>query len=157
MIIEYRRARKEHHEWAYRIFRESMKRYIENTWGWDEIFQRHGFMENISQAGFTIARLGDVDIGGYCLKDRGRFLHLDILLIDPRQQNRGLGTRVMLDVMEQSRASGRPLQLNVLKTNAGALRLYQRLGFITFDEDQARYRLRWPSTDSEPRQITPAE
>ncbi|MEX1196757.1 MAG: GNAT family N-acetyltransferase [Pseudohongiellaceae bacterium] len=147
MKIEYRRARKEHHEWAYRLFRESMKDYIEATWGWDEIFQRHGFMENIQQSGFTIARLRDDDIGGYCLKDRGRFLHLDILLIDPRWQNCGLGTMVMQDLIEQSRASGRPLQLDVLKTNAGALRLYRRLGFTTFDEDQARHRLRWLSNN----------
>lgn len=146
MMIEYRRARREHHEWAYRIFRESMKHYIESTWGWDETFQRHGFMENIVQAGFTIARVGDDDIGGYCVKDRGRFLHLDILLIDPRHQNRGLGTRIMQHVMEQSRQSGRPLQLDVLKTNEGALRLYRRLGFTTFDEDGARYRLRWLAT-----------
>lgn len=145
MTIEYRRARKEHHEWAYRIFREGMKRYIESTWGWDETFQRHGFMETIAQAGFTIARTGDDDVGGYCLKDRGRFLHLDMLLIDPRQQNRGLGTRIMQDLMEQSRNSGRPLQLDVLKTNAGALRLYRRLGFAIFDEDRARYRMRWPA------------
>lgn len=147
MRIEYRRARREHHEWAYRIFRESMKPYIESTWGWNETFQRHGFMENITQAGFTIASVGDDDIGGYCLKDRGRFLHLDMLLIDPRMQNRGLGSRIMQDLKEQSRKSGRPLQLDVLKTNEHALRLYRRLGFTSFDEDQARYRLRWPAAE----------
>lgn len=150
MTLEYRRARKENHEWAYRIFREGMKDYIEQTWGWDEIFQRHGFLENLTRSGFTIASHESRDIGGYCLKDRGRFLYLDILLIDPAWQNRGFGTQIMQRLIAQSLASGRPLQLDVLKTNASALRLYRRLGFTAYDADPARHRLRWLPDPAQP-------
>lgn len=144
MTLEYRRARRDDHEWVWGIFREGMRSYIEATWGWDEMFQRQGFLELLSEHGFTIASENGTDVGGYCLRDRGRFLYLDILLIDPLWQNRDYGSRIMRKLMAQASDSGRPLQLNVLKRNKPALRLYRRLGFHVFDEDSARLRLRWP-------------
>ena len=143
MKLDYRRARREDHEWAYRIFRMCMEHYIRQTWGWDEVFQRQGFMENIAEAGFTMARYQGNDVGGYCLKERTDHLHLDIVLIDPRHQNRGLGTQIMRDLMQLSRHRGMPLQLHVLKTNTAAFRLYRKLGFEVFDEDTERHAMRW--------------
>ncbi len=143
MKLEYRRARREDHEWAYRIFRQCMRTYIEQTWGWDEMFQRQGFMENIAEADFTVARHHGRDVGGYCVKDRDGLLHVDIVLIEPQQQNRGLGTRIMRDLMERARRQNKPLRLNVLKTNTPAFRLYWRLGFRVSDQDPARYIMLW--------------
>ena len=145
MTLAFRRARREDHEWAWGIFRQGMRPYIEATWGWDEMFQRQGFLELLGEHGFTVVSENGTDVGGYCLRDRGRFLHLDILLIDPLWQNRGHGSRIMEKLMSQASGSGRPLQLDVLKQNAPALRLYRRLGFHVFDEDSARLRLRWPA------------
>jgi ribosomal protein S18 acetylase RimI-like enzyme len=56
----------------------------------------------------------------------GIFL-VDIRLL-PNRQNRGLGSHVIGDLIEESSRAGLPLRLSVLEGNR-AVRLYERLGF----------------------------
>ncbi len=140
----YRPARPEDMAWAYTLFRAGMKPYIEQTWGWDEVFQRHSFMENIPYSVFTIITLAERDAGGYCLRHHKRsHLELELLVIDADLRNAGLGTRVMQDLMQEARQRELPLQLNVLRVNP-AVKFYERLGFTILQSDSERYRLSWP-------------
>lgn len=53
---------------------------------------------------------------------------LDDLDLFPQFQNQGIGTQVVRDIIEQT--APQPLMLYVFTQNIGAVRLYERLGFV---------------------------
>jgi len=127
-------------DWAYQLFKKGLKTYIDRTWGWHELFQRHSFMANIPATHFTIVSAGGQDVGGYYLKPHATHLYLDMLLIEPSQQNKGYGTRIVRHLQNQATKQQLPIKLSVLKINP-AFRFYHRLGFAVESEDDVRYRL----------------
>lgn len=142
--IRYRQAEQADMPWAWQLFKTGMRPYIEQTWGWDELFQRHAFMANLPPSSFTIIVHEAQDVGGYCVKREADHLYLDTLLIAPEWQYRGLGSHVVRHIQQQALEEEQPLYLRVLKCNPVS-RFYQRLGFEIFDEDPQRYYLRWTS------------
>ena len=62
-------------------------------------------------------------------------------------RRRGLGTRLLRSLMEETRRSGMVMQLGVAAGNVGAWRLYNRLGFTPIGRDAINIRLEWRPTD----------
>jgi GNAT superfamily N-acetyltransferase len=127
-------------DWAYQLFKSGMQQYIAETWGWNELFQRHSFLANLPASSFTIAHLNHEDIGGYCLKNKTDHLYLEILLITPQLQRQGLGTQIMQHVMTQATQQGLRIQLRVLKNNPAHL-FYREMGFSVYAEDNFRFKM----------------
>lgn len=72
---------------------------------------------------------------------------LDISLL-PWAQGQGIGTALVLRLIEEARASGRRLRHMVFVMNEGARRLYERLGFVVFEEVGPYLHMEWrPGTD----------
>ena len=65
---------------------------------------------------------------------------IDISLL-PEYRNGGVGTTLLGELIEESRKSGVPLRLQVQRNNQAAIRLYQRLGFSTIEQDEVYYRM----------------
>ena len=70
---------------------------------------------------WTSARL-DVDFG-----DEEIFLLL--VELAPTHQGRGIGSRLIQQILDRASVEGKPLALNVLEVNRRAYALYRRLGF----------------------------
>lgn len=84
-----------------------------------------------------------VELGGYVgLREDGRLVamagerfhptgwtEVSAVCTDPQLQGRGLGKRVVGSVVAGLRASGAEAFLHVMTTNAGAIRLYEAMGF----------------------------
>jgi len=140
--ITFRKASQSDMGWAYETFRTTMKSYIEDTWGWDELFQQVGFAENLPSSSFTIAALNSVTIGTYSLTEKPDHLWLEILLILPDYQKQGLGTRILHTIQTEASLKQKPLRLSVLKVNP-AREFYRRLGFEISGEDTWSYKLSW--------------
>lgn len=68
------------------------------------------------------------------------FTNIDILQlqIDPSQQGKGLGKKILSDILKEASLAGKTVSLSVLKTNK-AQHLYKSLGFRIVDEDQYSY------------------
>ncbi|SHM65982.1 N-acetylglutamate synthase, GNAT family [Chryseobacterium carnipullorum] len=60
------------------------------------------------------------------------------LQIDPTQQGKGLGKKILKDILEEASKEGKTVELSVLKTNK-AQYLYTSLGFKTVGEDEHSY------------------
>jgi ribosomal protein S18 acetylase RimI-like enzyme len=60
-------------------------------------------------------------------------LIVDIALL-PEQRGRGVGTSLLLPILEEGNAAGVPVQIHVERNNR-ALRLYERLGFAPIGDD----------------------
>lgn len=52
----------------------------------------------------------------------------------PGHQSRGIGTRIITDLLREASDAGLPMTLSVEKDNPRALSLYQRLGFVVASE-----------------------
>jgi GNAT superfamily N-acetyltransferase len=75
----------------------------------------------------------DVGIAGLERKSERAWL-LDLLYVRPAARGRGLGTELLRTAAEHVRDAGAgTLALEVLESNAGARRLYDRLGFRTVE------------------------
>ena len=66
-------------------------------------------------------------------RDADEIHMLDITVL-PWAQGRGVGTAIVKTLVEEARASGKHLRHMVFVLNEGARRLYERLGFVVFDE-----------------------
>ena len=66
-------------------------------------------------------------------------LLVDISLL-PERRNQGIGARLLKELIAESDQAGRPVNLQVLKTNP-ALHLYQRLGFVQTGEDEMYFQM----------------
>ncbi|MBE4947558.1 GNAT family N-acetyltransferase [Chryseobacterium culicis] len=74
------------------------------------------------------------------LKVDRTFTNIEVLQlqIDPSQQGKGLGKKILMDILEEASLAGKTVSLSVLKTNK-AQDLYKSLGFRIVDEDQYSY------------------
>lgn len=112
-------------ELVFRITESTMRAYAEETWGyWDSERTRASF----SLSTHRIAQLGGIDIG--CLEwieDPDGF-RLNKLYILPAHQKRGIGGRILHDLIVQARGMRKPIRLSVLAVNP-AQAFYARHGF----------------------------
>lgn len=70
------------------------------------------------------------------------------LQIHPDWQNKGIGTAVVNEILDQGARAGIPVELDVAKDNPQAERLYARLGFERIREDDKEYRMRRPPSET---------
>lgn len=126
----------------YELHRTTIREAVEATWGWDEAFQRRRFREHFDPAGSQIIVVDGRDVGVLQVEAWGDELFLGLIEIALSHQGRGLGTRIIKDVMALAHAEKRPVFLHVLKTNPRARRLYERLGFVVDEEREERLVMR---------------
>jgi GNAT superfamily N-acetyltransferase len=77
------------------------------------------------------------DRGALSLRKQGtRVWVIDVVYVRPEARGRGIGTELMRAAVEHV-GTGGVLELDVLESNAGARRLYERLGFHTVERTLA--------------------
>ena len=83
------------------------------------------------------------EVLGRLYVDRGEpaWLVLDIALL-PEHRGRGIGARLLSDVLAEARAAAKPVQIHVERFNP-AQRLYDRLGFRQIADEGVYLRLEW--------------
>jgi RimJ/RimL family protein N-acetyltransferase len=83
-----------------------------------------------------------VDVGRLRVVRTDGLVELAGLQLLPAHQGRGLGTRVIRDLMAEAAASGRGFGLSVEKDNSRARALYERLGLVVVGEDGDEHMMR---------------
>jgi ribosomal protein S18 acetylase RimI-like enzyme len=84
---------------------------------------------------------GGVDAGWMQCAARDDGLYLEQIFIDAPFRRRGIGTRLITDLIGRAARNGQPMTLAVVRQNP-ALRLYERLGFRIADEDDRKFYMR---------------
>jgi ribosomal protein S18 acetylase RimI-like enzyme len=80
---------------------------------------------------------------GRMLVDRNEreMVLVDIALL-PEHRNAGIGTRLVQSLLDEAVRTGKSIRLSVVTTNP-AVRLYQRLGFSTADDNGSYLEMNW--------------
>ena len=125
MEIRLRPITEADYDFLWRLHNAALKRYVEETWGWDEEWQASDFREKFDPNAGSIINVDGVDAGFWWVTERDDEIVLVSIRLLPEFQRRGIGTRLIRGLTENS---DRPVRLKVLKVNP-ARRLYERLGF----------------------------
>jgi len=116
-----------------RIGHEGLRPYVEALWGWDRADQEARFFEHFVPQQILIVEVNGEAVGYVKLLEHDDHWFLEGIYLAAATRGRGLGTRILTDVMARTAASRKPLRLRVLRPNP-AQRLYLRLGFTVTGE-----------------------
>ncbi|MCG3180697.1 MAG: hypothetical protein BIFFINMI_03060 [Phycisphaerae bacterium] len=126
-----RRATREDTEFVYDLRRTVYREHVVATWGeWDETWQRAHFASQFDAAIAQIILVNGVPVGVVETRHEPHRIFLANICVAPGFQGRGIGSAIIRDLADDARDCGVPLELEVLKVNHDARRLYERLGFV---------------------------
>ncbi|WP_230026583.1 GNAT family N-acetyltransferase [Massilia sp. Bi118] len=86
-----------------------------------------------------------VAAGKAVLDTMGSDWRLVELALLPALRGRGLGAALLAALQARARAHGASIGLAVLRSNAPALRLYQRAGFVITGGNELQHQMVWPA------------
>jgi ribosomal protein S18 acetylase RimI-like enzyme len=136
-----RPAVEEDFDFLYNLKVACLKDYVTETFGWDEEYQQRRFKDYFDPTSTEIIVVNDQDVGQISLVDLDDELFISGIYILPPWQNQGLGAMVLGDVISDAGQTGISVSLQVLKVNP-ARRLYERLGFTVYEENETHYKMR---------------
>lgn len=136
MQDQWRIGDEQDRQWLYSLYSQTMRPFVEPTWGWDEEIQSKGFDEQLGAENFKIISIEGEEAGGYCLKLRDDCLWLDMLLLHPSHQGHGIGQRLMDHIHAYADAKKLPVRLCSIKVNPST-DFYKHLGYIEYKQDES--------------------
>ncbi|HWA85437.1 MAG TPA: N-acetyltransferase [Opitutus sp.] len=143
-LFTLRPATEADYDWLWHLKRETMRPYVVLTWGaWDDDAQEKFFRRSFSPETIQVVGVAGHDAGLLHVEHENDEIFLANIQIAPEFQNGGLGTAVIVALLEVARRLRRPVRLQVLKVNTAAQRLYTRLGFTSAGETATHRLMRW--------------
>jgi GNAT superfamily N-acetyltransferase len=125
---DLRSATRDDEFFLYSCYKETLREYIEGTWGWDEAFQVASFLEHLPWTGFKIISVDTANAGAVFVLETQSTIELELIMIDPKFQRMGIGADFARGLLRRARIERRPVRLRVMTINP-ARNLYERLGF----------------------------
>ncbi len=129
-------------ELTYQIKKLSIKPYVEKVWGWNEEVQYNFHLKEFNPGEIRIitGKNGE-EIGLLCVVEDENCLYIKSILIVSNAQGRGTGTEILTKLIEQAKLTSRRIELQVLKVNIRAKRLYEVLGFGVITQTELHYQM----------------
>jgi ribosomal protein S18 acetylase RimI-like enzyme len=117
-------------EWLDSLRREAYRDLFDATWGgWDEARHQRHFSKTWGAGHISIILVDASPVGMLQLLKSDEEIEVAEIQVLPVRQSRGLGSRVLEDVIESARKQRKRVSLYLGLRNQGAFQLYQRLGF----------------------------
>lgn len=132
--LTLRKATPHDSEFAYQVKKLAFKPYVDQVWGWNEEEQRQWHERRFASQDFQVIQVAGNDVGIVAWVQQPGSIKGNQFFLLPAYQNRGIGTTCMRRILDDADASGRSVQLQVLKINSRAIAFYQRLGFTHIGE-----------------------
>ena len=126
-------------DFVYQLKKTAYKEYVEQVWGWDDTFQYKFHRESFAAGNTNIIYEGSKKIGSVDVKEGESNLFLSGLYILPEYQSKGIGSTIINELVQRAEAANKRLELEVLKVNVKAQKLYEKLGFKKTDGDETKY------------------
>jgi ribosomal protein S18 acetylase RimI-like enzyme len=138
-----RTARQDDYGFALDLYLESTRPLLLDLGRWDETRILDRFAEGWTPEQTRMICAAGARIGFIQVSESASTVHIDQLHIVAPFRSRGIGSRLIRDVMRRARDAGKTVGLNVIRGNLRAIALYRRLGFDTATEDEEKIQMRW--------------
>jgi ribosomal protein S18 acetylase RimI-like enzyme len=103
------------------------------------------YKKNYTEADYSIILLDGEPAGRLYLHQEPDDLRIMDIAIAPEHRGSGIGTLLLKEILERAGAAGHSVSIHVEQFNP-AMRLYERLGFKTIDENGVYYLMKWTPT-----------
>jgi ribosomal protein S18 acetylase RimI-like enzyme len=141
LAVTLRPARRLDAGFARRLYFETNRRIVESLIGWDERRERDRFDAEFRPEDAQIVELGGMAIGWLQAGEVDGVLQLRQICIDPAHQRRGIGGKLLRELVAAADAKGLPVELTVAHINP-AVELYKRLGFRVAETHEYEFTMR---------------
>jgi GNAT superfamily N-acetyltransferase len=113
----------------------SLGPYVNQIWGWDDDEQRAYLARHLVLEHVRVIVVDGVDVGRLDVEERDDEVFLALIELAPVHQGRGIGSRLIRELLDRASADGKRVTLSVLEVNHRAYQLYRRLGFTEVSRD----------------------
>jgi len=137
-----RSARPPDYFFAITLYLDGAKRHLSKIGRWDRRRLTVRFRRGYKQAQTQVICIGDQRIGWMQVAELVGRLHLHQLHLSVDFRRRGIGTRLIEDLLRRGDSIGKPVTLEVMHGNP-ARRLYLRLGFKATGKDPDKAQMIW--------------
>ena len=137
--VTLRAATQDDSEFVFLVKKAALGKYVEQTWGWDESFQRQFHDDDYEPSQTQIIVESDQDVGWMVVAKTDTEFQLQELYLQPEHQSRGIGSHLIRLLFAEAERQMKPVKLTVLKVNLRARQLYERLGFEVVGETSTHY------------------
>lgn len=103
--------------------------------------QRAEYEKRFPAADYDVITVGGRAAGRLWVARTGTQIRLLDIALLPEFQNRGIGARLVRQLIGESEAAGLPLRHMVFELNPDALRFYERLGFTRLEQHGAYWEM----------------
>lgn len=124
------------------IYHTILKDQVEPIWGWDDTFQEVQNNNSFKPQEFEIIEVDGKSVGILETERLSDAIYMKSISIQPEFRGRGIGTKVLSSLIDKGRDLNFGIVLRVLKTNTDAKRLYERLGFQTYEETGRHFKMK---------------
>ncbi len=138
--VTRRNGSSEDYQFLWDLHLATMREYVDQTWGWDDAFQRDHFASNFDASIIEILEIDENPVGFISIVRLPEGLFLREIAVAPPFQGNGIGTRFIREFISQAKECGVPADLQVLKVNP-ARTLYERLGFRVFSQTDTHWKM----------------
>ena len=124
------------------------KLVIDQFGEWKENSQRNYFEKKWEKANYQIIEKDDKRIGTIWVTTKKDFIQLYEIQLLPQFQRQGIGSTLIHRELEKAQEQGKFIRLRLLKKNK-AIRFYERLGLVVYDETDTRFSMTTEHTNCE--------
>jgi ribosomal protein S18 acetylase RimI-like enzyme len=142
-IINYRQANDNDFDLTFTIKTNSSRQLVEKIWGWDNAIQIDYHKRQFNPNKTKIIIYENNQVGYISIFETDDTIFIENIHIDTAFQGKGIGTKVILDTIKIAVRHNKNIELQVIKINESAIRLYERLDFETFEQKDLHYKMRY--------------
>ena len=122
--------------------RAALRVYVDQTAGWDDAEQRAIADREFGALPYAVVEEGGRPVGYVCVLHESECDFVEEIALLPQVQGRGIGTRLLRDILQAAERRGVPVRLSVFLSNP-AQALYTRLGFTVLRVEEPRMAMEW--------------
>lgn len=143
METDFRECQFDDCEFILKLKELGMKWYIEKIYGWDLDVQREftkkELDEHINDTRIIVLDNKDIGVTTFYEED-GEYI-VGLIIVHPDYQGNGFATKILNDYIDIAKSKNKSIRLKTYMYNP-AKRLYERLGFKQYDNDDTHVYLR---------------
>ncbi len=116
-----------------------MEDYVIAAWGkWCDEIVRSQLFDGLNANAFNSIFVDRLRVGAISVERHGTHIQIEDLYFIEEFQNQGIGTSIILDIIDEAHQSDKPVRLRVLSSSPAKI-LYERLGFVVVQTTSERY------------------
>ena len=143
MDIKLISATQKDYDFARMAHHQSYKDMVIRQFGsWDDKLQDDFFDKTWHRYPHAIIEVNNERCGYCSIQNEEKILWVRELVICLDYQNKGIGSSLLKKFIQRGKLEEIHVQLNVMKANSGAKRLYEKLGFQIYGENDTHYLMR---------------